>query len=194
MVYSLKLDLWRKVDSNFGFERISELWFPCTWLDEQLYFLREVPSYSVIRFDTKTEKLKEIATIATPLFGNKRITGLSLNVLRGCIHFYVTYDDLNVNFMDYCLKIELWRMDEDGEWENVETYRLVFSSPWFLRPLHVMKNGNWLMNSNDGDCMYKVDLEKNINDISCWYSGDCVCFILKGKYVETFVSPNRYMK
>lgn len=86
-------------------------------------------------------------------------------------------------------------MDEDGdkEWTNVVTYCATSSFPvtWLLNPLHLMTNGNWLMHS--GDYLCKVD-PHNPPTILCSYTVKTMDIPPKGKYVETLVSPNQYMK
>ncbi|KAI3712277.1 hypothetical protein L1987_70828 [Smallanthus sonchifolius] len=80
---------------------------------------------------------------------------------------------------------------EDGEWTKVVTY----SEKWWFEkgPVHLMRNGSWMMHCGYDGCFCQIDMEKGIKDVLC--SGNMYKdIILNGKYVETFVSPNRYMK
>ena len=80
-------------------------------------------------------------------------------------------------------------MDEDEKWTNVVTY--VLKKCIYPNLIHVMRNGNWLIADKGEGYFYKVDLEKHTKDklCSCW-EGRIFC-IHMGKYIETFVSPNR---
>ena len=91
-------------------------------------------------------------------------------------------------------RIELWKMNRNGAWEKVSTYAQVPDSDLFLEPLHLMKDGNWLMTLQKNWSLkkiYKVDLENKHNKDSLF------SYNLKGfaevVYIETLVSPNQYM-
>ncbi|KAI3715081.1 hypothetical protein L6452_22048 [Arctium lappa] len=142
-----------------------------------------------MRFDLRTEKFSEIAA---PSFRN--LSPWCLNfmvVVRGCIHFCVAYCITNENSRVPCRRraIEIWRMDEDEDWRKVVTYFPISSFPWYQQPLHVMKNGNWLMHSKEKGYVYKADLEKNTKDRLCSCIG--MDILPGGKYIETFVSLNQ---
>ncbi|GJT25020.1 putative F-box protein [Tanacetum coccineum] len=229
-IYSLKSDSWRKVDA---FQHISRLfierWSQGTYLNENLYFLRQDinnQSSSIIRFDTKNERLSKIETPCVDANNqDAKFYFATIMVKSDCIHVCVKYD-INMS----CDKsfqrttcIELWKLDEYGKMKQVLTYQLrpllydhnTISS---LIPFHLMKNGNWLMLKNgssfSNDRIYKVYLKKkmhitnkgkekekgniyddfeyanvrmddniNINNLA-----------REVRYIETFVSPNRYMK
>lgn len=153
-IYSLKSDSWRKVEATMDFRTIpyciSESWKPCSYpMNDKLYFLKDVEgesqssrSYSIIKFDTKSEKFTKIAT---PSFKKIRIACLSFVILKGRIHLCVTYDDSKGHSMEPCLMFDLWRMNRDGdeEWMKVESFcqKLCIQ---VSQPLHLMRNGNWL--------------------------------------------------
>ncbi|KAJ9557970.1 hypothetical protein OSB04_012584 [Centaurea solstitialis] len=203
-IYSLKSDSWRKVESTQDDfltipYRFSESWPSSVLLNEKLYFLKQVhkrmlgpPSYSIMRFDLKTEKFSEIAA---PTFGNPMTWWLNFMVVRGCIHLYVTHDITYANSRPCCPEIEMWRMDGEGEWRKVVTYCLMPFLSWFPQSLHVMKNGNWLIHykEKEKNYVYKVDLKKHpkrqCTDII--YIG--MDILSEGKYTETFVSPKQYI-
>ena len=167
----------------------SDYWQPSVLLKEKLYFIVSL-SYPIIRFDTKTEKFSEIAA---PCFGNLSTWWLNLMVISGCIHLCVRYGIRNVNSSGFCLAIHMWRMGGDGDWRKVViTVWPLESFPSYQQPpLHVMKNGNWVVHSNGKGCVYEVDLEKHTKDELCSYTGMHV--LAGGKYIETFVSLNRYI-
>lgn len=157
----------------------------------------------IVRFNTKTENLTEIEI---PIFRlkNKR-SGFTL--LKGCIHIYVTIADMwTRDKLEPTVK--LWRLDEDEKWTQIATYvpaEGFLYNPW---PVHVMRNGCWLMRHIESESegyFYKVDLNKNTKDKLCSSMGanmyanfpkhENTSFdIYTGKYLETFVSPNLYIK
>lgn len=155
---------------------------PSVMLGEKIYFLnqnqREV---CVIRFDTKTEKLTKIGEL---LFKQKPVS-LSFIVEGGRIRLYVLHVSI-----DHENEIELLRMNRDGDWSMAETYPACFNV--FLRPLHLMSNGNWLMHF--GCSLYTTDTNKDTNGNGSDRLNTVGMHIAEeGKYIGTFVSPNRYM-
>nr|GEW90217.1 hypothetical protein [Tanacetum cinerariifolium] len=62
--------------------------------------------------------------------------------------------------------IQLWKMVEDGCWNNVVTYHVDRYHIRSLTPLHLMRNGILLMLDNVGkekwwrNALYEVDLAK----------------------------------
>lgn len=191
-IYSLRFDTWRKIDNDSidEFKRKSnrkqESWWPSTPLNEKLYFLKytidplvQLSYYSVIKFDTNTERFTKIST---PFFGNVEVTCLSH---QGCIHLYVI--DV-VNFKGWGL--ELWRMDGDGDWKKVQG---IVSDNVFMvniHPLHLMKDGNCLTYSGSEDLVYKIDLGCHLESISCMFKAHGLDISPAGKYIESLVSPN----
>ncbi|CAH1426826.1 unnamed protein product [Lactuca virosa] len=213
-MYSLKSDSWRKVvKETYSFEqwvsdwlshkpRFLNNWFSYTWeptafLNEQLYFLKQATdgdcfqnSYSILMFDTKTQNFTEIAT---PSFRHQLTTCSSFMVHRDRIHLCVTIWGGDCNVFDY--NIELWRMDGDGDWTKVVNYRPMSSDLWNKYPLHLMRNGNWLMHALIGGGIVQLDMDKQTTDVVYPNMIDMGIYItLRGKYIETIVSPNQYMK
>ncbi|KAI3708866.1 hypothetical protein L2E82_38394 [Cichorium intybus] len=87
---------------------------------------------------------------------------------------------------------ELWRMDEDGNWTKVVSTGLIFSSNIQLyQRLHLMRNGNVLI--YDGACVYELDM-KNHTIVLSSNANENMLVSPGGKYIETLVSPNQYIK
>ncbi|KAJ9542008.1 hypothetical protein OSB04_028514 [Centaurea solstitialis] len=75
-------------------------------------------------------------------------------------------------------------MDGDGEWMKVA------SKCEFYKPLHLMKNGTWLMDlrSHEG-YVYEVDLvRKTTKNFGTYSSHGPMDILCGGKFVETIVS------
>ncbi|KAF5776368.1 putative F-box domain, galactose oxidase/kelch, beta-propeller, kelch-type beta propeller [Helianthus annuus] len=189
-IYSLKSDLWRKIESTENFHR----WISnhCALLNGKLYFLKYDKainkSHSVISIDLKTEKFTEVTT---PFFRDSTIC-MGFTVLRGCIHVWMLHHS---NFWRH--KIELWRMDGDG-WTKVVTFTNAACGctwPWCVQPLHLMADGNWLMRYGERLCItdpndHPNDPLKSTRVVTYMGAG----IRRSGKYIETLVSPNQYMK
>nr|GEU41809.1 hypothetical protein [Tanacetum cinerariifolium] len=172
-IYSLKSDSWRKVDV---FQHISirypGSWSRGTYLNENLYFLQEDMSgrlYSIIKFDTKTERFSEIETHHVDDNPDAYDYYATIVVKGDCIHVCVKYDtdisyDSGFGSMT-CIK--LWKLDEYGKLIEVVDYQL--RMPVYdihlgsLIPLYLMKNENWVMCSYENHQICKVDLKKKIN-------------------------------
>ncbi|GJZ22243.1 putative F-box domain-containing protein [Tanacetum coccineum] len=117
--------------------------------------------------------------------------------------------------------IQLWKMVEDGCWNNVVTYHVDRYHIRSLTPLHLMRNGKLLMLDNVGSALYEVDLvkEKHSKGKEKWWRNapralyevvlkkkqlskkkDEWCKLIsmgvsdQVRYTETFVSPNLYIK
>ncbi|GJS33368.1 hypothetical protein Tco_0531750 [Tanacetum coccineum] len=137
----------------------------------------------------------------------------TITVHRGYVHYCVKYDIGRLK--STC--IELWKLNADGDMrEKVVTYELRPNDIRFLSPLHLMRNGNWLMiDYEDGCHLFEVDLKKKryIKDkyshcnrtisksksecreeCKLYFSGVRVNWTHDIRYTETFVSPNQYMK
>ncbi|KAJ9541970.1 hypothetical protein OSB04_028476 [Centaurea solstitialis] len=180
-IYSLKSDSWRKVESTINCRL--ESWNLNCFLNEKLYLLAQGTSqtsdwsYLIIRFDTRTEKFTEMPA---PSF--KYFDGLS-----GCVHLCV--NSKGVKSWD---KWEVWKMDGDGEWTKVVCYRDDLSRSVFSRPLHLLKNGNWLVRSEVKGYVYvhEVDLEMRTEIKVRVYPAtiDDMEILWGGKFVETIVS------
>ncbi|KAJ9542152.1 hypothetical protein OSB04_028658 [Centaurea solstitialis] len=188
-IYSLKSDTWRKVEPRRC--PLSLYWMSSCLLNENLYFLElsinnmNVRSYSIIRFDTNTEKFTEIAA---PSLQHVDICCFSLTVLSGCVYLCASS---KVSSWD---KLALWKMDGDREWTKVVSCCGRLSKRGFYQPLHVMKNGNWLVGSRRKGCFYEVNLEMKTTKEVCAYTPtptDGPMDVLGGgKFVETIVSLN----
>ncbi|GKC25362.1 F-box/kelch-repeat protein-like protein [Tanacetum coccineum] len=182
-IYSLKSDTWRRIKLKDAFQSLPlfpDNWFAGTCWNQNIYFHKD--GNKSVRFDTKTEKF---TVIETPF--NQERTYSNFNVQRGCMYLCVKYYiQSHSSSKEY---IELWKMHEDGDWEKVATYTQDAYLHQFLRPLHLMRDGNWLMQTRStGYELYKVDLEnkhnegsQRLNNFNCSEGG---------KYIETFVSPN----
>ncbi|KAJ0488095.1 putative F-box domain, galactose oxidase/kelch, beta-propeller, kelch-type beta propeller [Helianthus annuus] len=183
-IYSLKSDFWRKTESTENFHR----WISnhCALLNGKLYFLKYDEainkSHLVISLDLKTEKFTEVTT---PFFRDSTIC-MGFTVLRGCIHVWMLHPS---NY--WWRKIELWRMDGDGDsWTKVVTCTNA-ACGWRVQPLHLMADGNWLMRCGQRLCITDPnDPLKSTRVVTDMGAG----IRRRGKYIETLVSPNQYMK
>ncbi|KAI3495978.1 hypothetical protein L1887_38326 [Cichorium endivia] len=190
-IYSLKSDSWRKeVGSGFQCTRVdywvTYFWEPNVSLNENIYFLEYAVgnTYSIVKFNTKTETLE---VIATPPFGNPRTSCWNFVFLKdGCIHLWVNIEK-NDN--------ELWRMDGDGDWTKIANSGNILCRPRRChRPIHLMRNGNFLMYNGGGRCVYQLDMmEMRTQDLYS-YTTKTLHVWPAWKYIETMVSPNQYMK
>ncbi|KAJ9542004.1 hypothetical protein OSB04_028510 [Centaurea solstitialis] len=191
-VYSLKSDSWRKIDSRSP--RLLNNWNLSCLLNENLYFFVEgmdrmdgmdVLTYSIIRFDTEVEKFTEIAAPSLECVAPHRF---SLTVLSGCLHLCVSSVGITSPY-----KLELWKMDGDGEWTKMVSccHTLFKGVPY--KPLHLMKNGNWLMASRDNGDALEVDPEMKTGKKVCTSTpiDGPMDILWGGKFVETIVSLNR---
>ncbi|GKE31406.1 F-box/kelch-repeat protein-like protein [Tanacetum coccineum] len=215
-IYSLRSDSWRKVDV---FQDTSRLYLkyqsPGTYLNDNLYFLQDSdePLSSIIRFDTKTERFSKIETPNAD--DNLKVYDYcaSITVKGDCIHVCVKYDTGLKTF------IKLWKLDKDGKMTEVLNYQLRlhdfidFDIIRNLIPFHLLKNGKWLMLKNRWSSynhrIYKVDLKKKMHitnkgkqkdfeyanvGVGDAYINNIKLIDKEVRYIETFVSPNRYMK
>ncbi|KAL4590003.1 hypothetical protein LXL04_002920 [Taraxacum kok-saghyz] len=185
-IYSLKSDSWRKVDSPGGCSNpVLHKLMSSVYSNEKFHFLRELFEFEG---DFTAEKSRDIAT---PLLAKETTDFMGFMVVKGCIHFCVAI----LNSIGEYGQIEFWRKDENGSWEVVTSSR----SPNYIykhvqyhsRPLHMMRNGNWLMYSSHNEYVYTVDTKKQAQKIMCSIN---YVFRPKGKYMETLVSPNQYIK
>ncbi|GKB62579.1 putative F-box protein [Tanacetum coccineum] len=219
-IYSLKSDSWREVDAFQNTDMLDHWrWSRGTYLNENLYFLQHhYNKSSIIRFDTKTERLSEIETPNVDEISNAYNYFDTIVVKSDCIHVCVKYDiDISRNYgfgRNIFTCIKLWKLDEYENMKEVLTYqvrlRIVHDIPISsLHPFHLMKNGNWLMMRNLWGCykhiIYEVDLKKNKHVKGNIYDDDDFEHaevlrvddnndIVFEQYIETFLSPNRYMK
>ncbi|KAK9060996.1 hypothetical protein SSX86_018176 [Deinandra increscens subsp. villosa] len=185
-IYSLKSDSWRKlvITTSAAVALGSYNWMPSVVLDEKVFILN---SYEediwIIRFDTKTEKFTKMET-------HFRKRKFSRHVIdRGCFHVRVRhcYSD--------GMGLEVLRMNGDGDWTVMGTYFVKGDlDPYKFQPLHLMSNGNWLMRYQG--CLYNVDMNMVNNGNNCdpLNGKEEMCITTEVKYIETFVSPNRYMQ
>ncbi|CAH1412708.1 unnamed protein product [Lactuca virosa] len=100
--------------------------------------------------------------------------------------------------------IELWRMDGDGDWTKVLTYGPMSFFLWSHSLLHLMRNGNWLI-QNEVD-VYVLDMKKHTKEMvftcnpiytqhkskEAYHRMGSKNITPRGKYIETTVSPNKY--
>jgi hypothetical protein len=192
-VYSLKSDMWRQMESTGCLRWLSDVSDHSVLLNEKLYFLKEDEAetisphtftYSVIKLDLNTGSYIEITT---PFSRTLRATQLRFSVVRGCI-----------NILKRMWRgIEMWRMDVDGDWTKVVTYYSMVGHPvtWYLKPVHLMADGNWLMHHKG--YLQEVDPEKPLSKnkrMWCMDMDTDMDMAPGGKYLETLISPNRYMK
>ncbi|GJV96449.1 putative F-box domain-containing protein [Tanacetum coccineum] len=190
-MYSLKSESWRKLDSIIANPNLYlgiEWWSPGTCLNDNLYFLCD--SYSIIRFDTKSE---QFTRIATPTFDEDGLYNWcsTMMVLRGCIHFCVRYEIAKTGFTKICIR--LWKMNGDGKWKKVVIYQPVSNIVGSLKPLYLMRNGNLLLIGSSGNLYTEnqgvhsrvCQKNKKLNSKGLRY---------EVRYIETFVSPNQHSK
>lgn len=157
-------------------------------LNENLYFLEHAgDTYSIMRFNTKTETLK---VIATPFSGNQWTSWLSFTILRdGCIHLWVNTE---INPMPLSFENQLWRMEGDGIWTKLENSTMILCDYpiQYHHRLHLMRNGKLL--TYDRGCVYQLDMKTHNKDL-CSYTTKTMRIWPGGKYIETIVSPNQYV-
>ncbi|KAK1414038.1 hypothetical protein QVD17_29776 [Tagetes erecta] len=190
-IYSLKSDSWRKIEST---DNDPSLWnhrhpMPSASWDDKVYFLNTIWGLKtwVTKFDAKTEKFTKVSNISSQIqTGN---IWSSVHVQKPCLHFCVS------NMYDG--RIELFRMNEDEHWTKLETYFSKRDGPnkaEYVDPLHLMRNGNWLVHYPKGYCLDIVDVNKYINEDHEFEPRDISKHIsVMEKYIETLVSPNRYI-
>ncbi|XP_071717698.1 F-box only protein 8-like [Rutidosis leptorrhynchoides] len=224
--YSLKNDSWRNMaDATNSLKKtLSRLdsWSQLHWLnDNNLFFLKKGypketgctmngPSYSmgysIIKFDTKTEKFTEISIPSCYKKSPLIRASCLLTVRRNKLHLTVKSDkyEYNIGWIP-CIKV--WSLNEE-RWTTVETYRPMMSCLFSnLKPVHLMRNKNWLMmgynyNNYGGYSrdyylhVLKFDDEKTNNRSRCSYrlvNTGVKSEIAAVRYIETLVSPNQYM-
>ncbi|KAL7599833.1 hypothetical protein Lser_V15G23662 [Lactuca serriola] len=171
----------------------SQTWGASTLQNENLYFLTKrgnkygkLVSYSIIKFDTKTEKFKELLTPSS-----QDDTTICLNSVLlhkdQLIHLCEIYSFCKVNSTEAELSAKLWSTDGDGDgdWTKVGTYAIPRNF-YGYEPLHLMSDGNWATLCRSKCHVYKLDPAKDFEKISHRIDNPP-----KGKYVETLVSPNR---
>ncbi|KAI3524217.1 hypothetical protein L1887_02869 [Cichorium endivia] len=164
-IYSLKSDSWIKVETpGWTSDHFSYYVAPSVLLNEKFYFVNRLSSsqksYSIVMFDTQTEKLKDIET---PHFGNRWTNCMGFVVVKDCIHFCVGF----INSIHQYDTIEQWRMDGNGDWTKVETSSFEEQLRyWSHMPEHLMRNGNWLMYSSSGEHVYVLNAKKHTKNIS----------------------------
>ncbi|KAI3503289.1 hypothetical protein L1887_31729 [Cichorium endivia] len=218
-IYTLRSDSWRKVESTEDFQQMASNLTSSRnlrqrpvrhiLLHEKLYFLNQVDrietfikTYSIVRFDTKTEIFTEIAM---PSFGNQMTDCLDFMVQNGCLHFCVAILIEKENYMPNrsCYEmIECWRMDEDGDWTKVLTYGPMSFFIWGRSLLHLMRNGNFLIQHLSN--VYVLDIKNHTKEmvfacekIDYDHSTDGTGKFIEtippmGKYIETTLSPHQY--
>ncbi|KAI3524210.1 hypothetical protein L1887_02862 [Cichorium endivia] len=194
-IYSLKLNSWRELYSTDDLQRRPNLvWGASTLQNGKLYFIDEDViktrgqlSYSIIRFDTKTEKF---TVETTPCFGDDTTMCLNSMLLHkdGKIHLCAIYKDKSTE-----LGAKLWMLDGDGDgdWIEVATYDQIPRNFYVLKPLHLMKNGNWLTVCRSGCHVNELDPVRDFKKSSYSYTAHRIDSRKKGIYFETLESPNR---
>ncbi|KAJ9536252.1 hypothetical protein OSB04_un000572 [Centaurea solstitialis] len=184
-LYSLKSDSWRKLESELDYhERIPYAADHHHLLDESLHFLMKLKTrYLIIRLDLKTEKFTKIAVPSTCPYGCLRFV-----VGKGCIQLTIFKADLSSGTRT----IEEWLMDGGGNWTKVVNSSCSIQDSSFQGPLYLMRNGNWLMCTNNGIC--KVDpAGNNAKGHHLSSTPPIIVTYQLGIYIETFVSPNQYV-
>ncbi|GJU39054.1 putative F-box protein [Tanacetum coccineum] len=177
---------------------------------------------SIIRFDTKTERFSLIETQHVDDNPDAYDYFYTIVVISNCIHVCVKYDNyISDDLFGRTACIKLWKLDEYGNMKEVATYQLrslIYDHTIsYLNPFHLMKNGNWLMrNDFSENKIYEVELKKkkhtkdkgkgnekgNIYDdfeyaevrVNGNTNNNNNIVDEEVRYIETFVSPNRYMK
>ncbi|XP_076890989.1 F-box/kelch-repeat protein At3g06240-like [Bidens hawaiensis] len=181
-IYSHILDSWRE----FEFPVADHVWTNATFWGQCLYFnVKNMPTTrhsTILCFDVNTEKFRDIQCPVVPGGCPKHYCG-SLVVLKGCIHFCVSYEILNMKHRD------VWRMDGDGGWVKVAAFG---RKDCIRRCVSIESIGNWVaivviegknhfrkMNAED-------DLTRYWDFCSSrrFYADDQMI------YVETLISPN----
>ena len=79
-------------------------------------------------------------------------------------------------------------MDGDEDWTKVAdtTNRPYSSAPWYqLYPLHLMKNGNWVMYKEFSKELYEADLEMHTKKWVHAYHQNNIVITQRGIYTET---------
>ncbi|KAJ9554901.1 hypothetical protein OSB04_009515 [Centaurea solstitialis] len=162
-VYSLRSDSWRKLESTLDHE------------DRIPYYAAAAAGGDLVRLDLKTGKFTKIAV--PPSCGHVRMS-LTTVEREGCIE--LTIFDI-VSPLRWT--IQTWRMNvgDGSDWMN-----MVNTS--YYCPLTSLRNGNLLVLNRNGIC--DVDIEKNTKDSKFPHPPHDV---LPPMYIETFVSPNRFL-
>lgn len=115
-MYSLKSDSWRKVESTEDLHLASDYMGPCESPLDELYFLEgdmsiNPQTYSILRFDLKSEKFVEIAA---PSLENPYSFFFCFMVKRGCIHVWKVYNDtlsyrkIREIHRDFCVTLSIY--------------------------------------------------------------------------------------
>ncbi|XP_023765319.1 F-box/kelch-repeat protein At3g06240 [Lactuca sativa] len=199
-IYSLKADSWRKLYcmGDLTRKRTKLVWGASILHNGNIYFIdegvrriRSRLSFSVIKFNTKKEKF---TVMETPRFGDVTTDFLNSMVLEkeGKLHLCVTYKR---NSTDQ-LGGKLWRMDGDVfRRRKVVRYRIP-GKFYYLKPLHLMKNGNWVTVCRSGCHVNELDPGRDFEKSSYATTKKDykIDFRKKGIYIETLVSPNGKMK
>nr|XP_043638124.1 F-box/kelch-repeat protein At3g06240-like [Erigeron canadensis] len=187
-IYSLKSNSWTKV-----LHRVSGDWIPSTALNEGIYLINQTgcqESCSIMKIDLRTKNFK-IATL--PLRNKATNNGTSKDV-----HTVIVGGQVRL-FERYCagdmLMIEWlrWPSMKGGRPKGtmVNNYPK-YSSPWFLRPIHMMKNGNYLMHSEIGNHLCIVDAKRQTKQFLCSCTTRYEDIQIGAKFTETLESPNQY--
>ncbi|GKA30132.1 hypothetical protein Tco_0716437 [Tanacetum coccineum] len=129
-----------------------------TWFERKSLFSKARLKF---RFDRKIELFSKIEI---PCVDDNRKWDCYLTIMfrRGYIHVCVECEIEISGFIRNCIK--LWKLDEYGNLKEVVNYQLMPQDNIisYLHPLHIIKNGNWLMHEGDSfrPRIYAVDLKK----------------------------------
>ncbi|KAJ9557949.1 hypothetical protein OSB04_012563 [Centaurea solstitialis] len=184
-IYSLKSDSWRNLESKLDNPgHIPYVGDHHNLLDEKLHLLMYLGTrYVIIRLDLKTEKFTKIAVPSTCPNGSC----LKFVVVKGCIRVTIC----KVDFFSGTWTIEEWQLDGDGSWMKVVNSICSVQDSSFLGPMYLLRNGNWVMCNKEGIC--KVDPKKNVKK-HLSSSSPFIGSYQVGICIETFVSPNQYLR
>ncbi|XP_076956997.1 F-box/kelch-repeat protein At3g06240-like [Bidens hawaiensis] len=159
-IYSLRLDLWRKIPCLENNIIRSFNWWQAIFLGEKVHFKLETwrlegPQRGLITFDVESEKFEEIQF--PPFPDDATLGGMKIVALNDCIHLFVGYRVISYGG----LKCDMWRMDGD-EWIKVATLDGQHYRPF--RHIHIGRNWNCLAILEDGNSFKNIDLEDYFKD------------------------------
>nr|GEW71393.1 hypothetical protein [Tanacetum cinerariifolium] len=133
-IYSQKSDSWKKIDCLVSDQCFSNSrWSFATFVGQSLYFTVKrfirmaIRRNFIVTFDVKSEKFRNIRF---PSQFDKHC-GLSLVVVKGCIHLCVAYGKFTDAHKPFLVdsKGELWKMDDGDCWTKVAVFFRAQHSP-----------------------------------------------------------------
>ncbi|GKA13776.1 F-box domain containing protein [Tanacetum coccineum] len=193
-IYSQKSDSWKKIDCLVSDQCFfNSRWSFATFLGQSLYFKVKcfirmaVRRNLIVTFDVKSEKFRNIRF---PSLFDKHL-GVSLVVVKGCIHLCVAYGKFTDTDKPFLAdsKGELWRMDDGDCWTKVAVFFRAQHSPLRFNNFYVSRNGNSIVILDHNNLLYKLDIE----DLATNFYVNFYIWHPDYKhsiYSETLVSPN----